>query len=114
ILHPSANPTLIEYSTAVLFITGNVPGSPSTTGSTCEFGSPPKPLAAPVNIFDFVASWTWISMPTRTRYDTQTRLFSLFATLTAPSNSRSINDSPKAVPHQFLRRQQKQPGVPHV
>ena len=46
----------MEYSTAFLFITGKTPGNPSTTGSTCEFGSPPKPLAAPVNIFEAVES----------------------------------------------------------
>src|SRR5437879_1015708 len=63
----------MEYSTAFLFMTGSVPGRPSTTSSTCELGSPPKPLAAPVNILDLVASWTWISMPTRTLNDLTTR-----------------------------------------
>src|SRR4051812_45871849 len=59
----------MEYSTAFLFMTGRTPGRPRMTGSTWELGSPPKPLAAPVNILLLVASWTWISIPTRTLWD---------------------------------------------
>jgi len=66
ILQPSARPVLIEYSTAFLFITGNVPGRPSTCSSTAEFGSggisparnEPLALATDVNIFVRVASCT--------------------------------------------------------
>jgi hypothetical protein len=60
---------MIEYSTAFLLMTGSVPGRPRMTGSTSEFGSAPKwvaPLPTAVNIFVAVASWTWISNPTRT------------------------------------------------
>ena len=56
---------MMLYSTASLFITGSVPGRPITVGSTCVFGSPPKPFLAAVNILLSVASWTWISRPTR-------------------------------------------------
>ena len=44
ILHPSASPTLIEYSTAFLFITGSTPGNPSTTGIHLRIGLAAKPV----------------------------------------------------------------------
>ena len=65
----NASPTIIDISIARRFITGSVPGSAATIGSTKVFGSAEKKsgcatFAARVNIFDLVANSTWISKPT--------------------------------------------------
>src|SRR5258708_19975631 len=51
------------YSIAALLITGSEPGRPRQTGQVCEFGSAPKTVGQPQNIFDAVASSTWVSSP---------------------------------------------------
>jgi hypothetical protein len=66
---PSARPTIIDISTAALFMTGSDPGSAHTTGSISVFGSSSKwagcaAFGTRVNILVRVASSMWISRPT--------------------------------------------------
>src|SRR5690348_15931052 len=50
-------------SMAASFATGNAPGSPRHTGQTCVFGSAPKVVAQPQNIFEAVPNSTCVSRP---------------------------------------------------
>ncbi len=50
-------------STAVPLTTGSEPGSPRQVGQTCVFGSAPKTVAQPQNIFEAVPSSTCTSRP---------------------------------------------------
>ncbi len=43
--------------------TGSAPGRPRHTGQMLVLGSAPKPLGHPQNIFERVASSTWVSTP---------------------------------------------------
>ena len=59
----SASPILIVYSIAAALTTGSAPGRPRQTGQVWVFGSAPKSVAQPQNIFDLVPSSTWVSRP---------------------------------------------------
>ncbi len=48
---------------AALFATGSEPGRPRQTGQTWVFGSAPKIVEQPQNIFVLVPSSTWVSRP---------------------------------------------------
>jgi hypothetical protein len=58
-----ARPNLIENLTAFRFTTGREPGCPVHTGQVKVFGSSPKVVEHPQNIFDRVSSWAWTSRP---------------------------------------------------
>ena len=65
---PSARPTIIDISTAALFMTGMAPGSAQTTGSISVLGASSKwsgcaAFGTRVNILVRVASSMWISRP---------------------------------------------------
>ena len=57
-LQLSARPILILDSIAFSFTTGNAPGSAKQTGQVWVFGSAPKTVEQPQNIFDSVFSST--------------------------------------------------------
>src|ERR1700722_1320125 len=58
-----ASEARIAISTARLFKTGKVPGSPRQTGHTLLLGASPKRFAHPQKILLFVNSCTWTSSP---------------------------------------------------
>src|SRR5215207_10300792 len=60
---PSARPSLIAHSMAVLFATGRVPGCARQVGQVRVFSSSPQTFSQLQNIFVRVFSWTWISSP---------------------------------------------------
>src|SRR5258708_39171743 len=53
----------MAISTARLFRTGSVPGSPRQTGQTFVLGGSPKHGEQPQKILDLVSSWTCTSSP---------------------------------------------------
>jgi hypothetical protein len=53
-----ARPILIVDSIAFSLTTGNAPGKAKQTGQVCVFGSAPKIVLQPQNIFEFVFNST--------------------------------------------------------
>ena len=53
----------IVASIAAALATGSAPGRPRQTGQVCVFGSAPKVVEQPQNIFEAVPSSTWVSRP---------------------------------------------------
>ena len=62
-------PALMMYSTAFLFSTGSVPGSPLHTGQHLEFGVPPKSAEQVQNTLELVESSACVSSPIVGKYE---------------------------------------------
>ena len=59
---------MIVYSIAFSFTTGSAPGKPKQTGQVWVFGSAPKIVLQPQNIFEAVPNSTWTSKPSTGSY----------------------------------------------
>src|SRR5215217_4121813 len=64
-----------------------MPGMAASTSDTCSFGPAPKPTAAPLNSFEFEATWAWTSSP-RTISQSPVRPLSLRASVILPPTLR--------------------------
>ncbi len=63
-----AIPIFMAFSTALVFVLGNVPGCPKVIGLTCVFGSAPKLIASPQNNLLSVDNCACISKPITASY----------------------------------------------
>jgi hypothetical protein len=64
----SAKPIRIVDSIAFSLTTGSAPGRAKQTGQVCVFGSAPKIVLQPQNIFEFVFNSTCTSSPSTGSY----------------------------------------------
>jgi len=75
----SASPIRIVASIAARLATGREPGRPRQTGQTWVFGSAPKSVGQPQNIFVLVPSSTWVSRPMTGSYRSVTASYAVGA-----------------------------------